>query len=157
MTVTDQIYLSTGGMRPDEVAARIASVLGMDVLRDEHGVRLLRRETPEAPWFGGDLDVNGDYVYRPEDHTPDEDSVSDGYDIEWSIGSSSRDEDVIHATSREFFDKVAARLPWPALLVEDVQRLKAASRPGTDVVEFPPHTSPDSPGREVWEPYALPR
>ena len=157
MSTSDQIYLATGGLSPADVAGRIATALDMDVLTDDHGVRVLDREKPGVPWFGGDVDVNGDFVYQPEDHTPDDDSVSDGYDVLWDIGSSARDEDAIHAAARAFFDRVAERLPWPALFVVNFQRLVAAYRPGDGVVEFPPHTSPDSPDRSVWEPFALPR
>jgi hypothetical protein len=158
MTTSDQIYLATGGLPPAEVARRIAAALRLETHTDDVGVQVLRQEAPGEPVFGGEIDVNGNYAFRPEDHTPSDDSVSDGFDIEWDIGSSARDEEAIHAAAREFFDLVAARLPWPALLVShNYQRLVAASRPGEGVVELPPGTSPDAPDRAVWEPYALPR
>ena len=156
MTVSDQIYLSTR-LTPREVAGRIAKALELELYDDEHGVQVIWREKEGDPWFGGDVDLNGSFIHQPEDHTADQDSVMDGYDIEWDVGSSSRDEALVHRIAREWFDKVAARLPWPALLVEDLQRLTAASRPGEGVVEFPQSTSPDAPSREVWRPYALPR
>jgi hypothetical protein len=142
-----------------EAAEALAAMVGGEVSREGSETFVVVRPPGDVVReVGGDLHPN---IYgAPPDPEPDELSVLDGYALAWDIVVAPRgDDDVLHAASRQLFDRlVAAGTPWPLLLTRDVtSALVAGALPGEAVTDFPPGTLPDWVHRERWGRFDLAR
>jgi hypothetical protein len=153
MSTTDTIFLSIKAPL-GVVADRLCSELGLKKVVDKKGSVYLGQEFSNGVVreVGGEISEN---PYLPEeDPTPDEISILDGYEVAWVIRVLPMSEERLHITSRELFMRVVSAIPaWPALLVQNLDALVAASRPGIGLMEFPDGISPDGDAREMWRPY----
>ena len=153
MSTTDTIFIATD-LPLEQVAAVLSEKLNLAKSIDEKGrVFLVRPLSEEAGReVGGEIEQNPHFpVPDPE---PDEISVIDGYSIAWDVWTLARDEDVSHPATRALFIELTTEFPsWPAILVQNLGLLIAASHPDAGLVEFPPGTSPDGEDRELWRPF----
>ena len=147
------LFLSTG-QTPSDTARVLAATIGGTVTSDADRVHVTRPGL-EAEVVGGEVDVNR--YGAPPDPEPDELSVLDGYDVVFTLRTWPRGEELLHREVRAVFDALIKRLPWPVLLVDEMDILVAAWSPALGLTEFPPGTTPDMPHHALWAPYDLPR
>jgi hypothetical protein len=151
VSTSDTIFLHTE-LSLDQVADRLRETLNLIRTVDELGQIFLVRNGPrDSPADVGGLIERNPYHPDPD---PDEISVLDGYEIAWDVWTAAETEEISRAATRSLFNDVVQAFPaWPALLVLNLDTLRAASRPGVGVTEFPPHTTPDGKDRERWQPF----
>ncbi|MEU4157713.1 hypothetical protein [Actinoplanes sp. NPDC026670] len=154
MSDTEQIFLRCD-LAPDEAAHRLAHSLGLDLKVDGSDAVLSRPASAGRPGrVGGPLRIN---QYADPSGDPDDVSVLDGYDLVWEMWYTRHDDPVQRDEVRLLFEKVAARMPWPALLLTNLDLLLAAFDPATGVRWFPEGTTPDLEHRALWSDYAIDR
>lgn len=150
MSTTDTIFISTD-LPLEQVAAVLSEKLNLSKNVDAKDRIFLVRALSEKAGreVGGEIEQNP-HLPVP-DPQPDEISVIDGYSIAWDVWTLARDEDISRAATRALFLDLTTAFPsWPAILVQNLGLLIAASHPDTGLVEFPPDTSPDGEDRELW-------
>src|SRR5690349_21714736 len=101
----EHILLRTG-LPPEEVAGRLADVLGGELAHHDGG-----RVTVRRPLAGEPAGTVGGYVLANDD---DDEGVYGSHDTIyelWLTGPGG--EDVLHAEAARIFDDVVAALPWP--------------------------------------------
>lgn len=151
MSVQEHVFIRTD-LPPEEVAARLAAALNMDMFRGEKGGMFLSRpaQADRENQIGGEVASN--YLADPE-ATGDDESLLDDYDIVWDVGYTGRDRDVQLNEARLLFEEFASAGSWPAALVAGLDNLVAVWDPRWGLSWLPPGTSPDADQRAVWQRY----
>lgn len=146
----DHIFLRTG--RPlAEVAERLSGLLELRTHREPNGDVYLTRIASDGAIVGGELHEN---IYEyPTDDESEQTLISD-YETVWQALVSRGGSDVARQRVIELYEELAARSPWPALLIGGLDVVLAASRPGEPIHWFPPGTTPEPEDRAVWLPWA---
>jgi hypothetical protein len=153
MSTSEHIFLHTK-LPLQEAAQQLATAVGGEVVRDEHGNTFVGR-----PIRVGDLpgecggEVTANLYGAPPDPEPNERSAFDGYDTVIEIRCTLGDEATQQAEAYRIFADITDRLGWPALLVHNLDTLIAASHPQRGRTRFRPGTSPDPIDQALWEGY----
>jgi hypothetical protein len=152
MTDYEHIFFDPGGLGAEESARCLASTLGMEYLRNDHGhLVVAERRDEHRRWvIGGDVDRNI-FVTGPEDG-PGEFSIMDDYPLVWSLTKRvAVDREEPRGAALVIFRELAASdLRWPMALVTGFDWLIAAFDVHRGVRVFPPHTSPEEDGAHLW-------
>jgi hypothetical protein len=147
---SSHIFLGIG-LAPREAAQRLAAALGGKAVERDGSVYVAVQH--DAAEVGGEVMRN---VYgAPPDPEPDEVSALDGYDVVYEVRRVPGDDIARRAAAAHLFDRIVQQLQWPALLVDNLDVLVAAWRPGTGRTDFPVGTSPDARDEEQWRRYAI--
>lgn len=156
----DEILLRTG-LTPSQAAETLAQALSASVRIDASTPVVFRSVTGQWPGnvtIGGPVQAN---YLREEAVEPDEQSIYDfAYDTLFDIrinGPVPADvrAQVQHDEAERIFTELTQRLPYPAVHTSEGGLIHAAWNPVQGRTDFPPDTTSDEAGRELWEPYAL--
>lgn len=130
MSTAAHIFLRTG-LPVERCAARLADVLRART-SGGHGTVLLHRPAGAAERAGGEVTRN---LYgSPLDGF----ALFDGYDTTVEVHATTGE---VPAEAHRMFDEIAERLPWPALLVFNLETLVSAYHPDHGRTTFPAGTT----------------
>jgi hypothetical protein len=131
-----------------EAARQLAELMELILDVQTPGRQLVKGQIPGSSLYSGGW-VTANYLANE----PDEPSILDHYDVLWSIGSSDRRAETVHAEARRLFELATERLPWPTLLMDDGSWLIAVWSPAQGKHDFPERTSWDRKHQELWMPH----
>jgi hypothetical protein len=137
MSTAAHIFLRTG-LPVERCAERLAEALYARTSGGP-GTVLLHRAAGEADLVGAEVTRN---VYAD---SSDGFAALDGFDTAVEVHATTGE---VHAEARRMFEEIATRLPWPALLVFNLERLVIGYHPEHGRADFPPGTpvAGDHPG-----------
>ncbi len=154
MSTSAHIFLHTR-IPTGDAAQQLATTLNASIVRDSDGDLSIGRKA--AVTDGGEVGgaVTTNPYGAPPNPEPDELSVLDGYDTVFEIRCTTGDSTTQQAEAKQIFAEITERLPWPALLVHNLDTLVAAWHPAVGRTDFPPGTTPDAAHRHLWNQYAI--
>lgn len=130
---------------PADFAAEIAGVVGMRVIRGEHGETYLSRPLPEGGAMGGELHTN-DLV------DPAEPSFLDVFPLVLDLGVTVPGRGRRLAEARAFFAELAGVCPVPVALTRGFDFLVGVGARETGLLWFPEGVTPYAEHRRAWSP-----
>lgn len=155
MSRSEPIYLYTGGLEPEDVAARIAAAIGGKVSHDRGAVIVSRPMASSTE--GGVGGVVGPNIFYENPPSTAHHSVIDLYDISYDVWCHPGAATYQETEAESIFAAIIEKLDWPAILTHaDGDRLAAAWAPTLGRTDFPPGTTPDPEHEQLWQPYADP-
>lgn len=150
MPTYDHIFLRTGlELRP--AGERLSELLHLEMEVEESGHIYLVRRSPDGWVIGGQL-LRNIYEYPTDDEA--EQTLISEYETVWEARSPRCGSDVQRRRTIELFEELAARSPWPVVLIGGLDTALGAARPGEPIHWFPPDTTPEPDDRAVWLPWA---
>jgi hypothetical protein len=150
LSTLEHIYIYTDES-PEHVAARLSSLLGMDISHDDDGrVYLSRQAHGREGAVGGEVYRN--YIADP-DATGQDESLIDRFPIVFDVGYTRRNADIQLDEATRLFTELSSMASPPMAMLHGVDSLIAVSTPETGLVWLPEQTTPYPPDRERWLPY----
>ncbi|MGH3736256.1 MAG: hypothetical protein ACRDT6_11645 [Micromonosporaceae bacterium] len=154
MSTFENIYLYTGGERPEVCAGQLAQALGGEVVRARDRV-IVKRPMVNVPdgWVRGDV-VENMYYENPPD--PQHLAVMDLYDISFDVWCTPEAERFQRQEAGLVFDAIVGMLRYPVVLTHDGDLLISAWAPALGRTDFQAGTTSYADSEELWRPYADP-
>ncbi|GGK87007.1 hypothetical protein [Mangrovihabitans endophyticus] len=150
MSTQEHIYLRVS-MPPNELAAELASMLGMELTRDAADRVYLGRPARLAEGVVGG-EVYGNFTVDP-DAALDEESFTDSFPMMFDVGFTGGDRSVQLEEAKLLFVELSDKYPATMALVRGFDMLIAVSSERAGLRWMPENTTPYAPDRSAWLAY----